>query len=67
MNWRVFKVHLNDEIPLVGAGQRLVEAQVGHKWVYVRRHPARINRKSRIRRALWDALEPKEEPNECAR
>lgn len=58
--WKLFRVHLQDEIPGIGQGERLVEAQVGRKWAYVRRHPVRMNRKHRVRLATWQALNPEE-------
>ena len=61
-DWRVFHVHLNDEIPRVGSGERHVEADVGKKWVYVRRHTNYAGkgglRKSRLTVAHWNALNP---------
>lgn len=60
VDWRVFHVHLNNEIPRVGSGERLVEADVGTKWVRVRRHTryAKTAHTSRLRRSAWDALNP---------
>lgn len=65
-SWRVFNVTLKDEIPRVGSGERLVEAEVGTKWVRVRKHTryAETAHTSRLRRASWDALNPQEVPDE---
>lgn len=54
---QVQNVHLilGDELqPQVGCGHRIVKAQVGRKWVYVR-ETEHTNRK-RIKRGLWDDL-----------
>lgn len=60
MAWKVFRVHLNDEIPRVGSGERLVEADVGRKWVRVRRHSrfADTAHSSRLGVNAWEALKP---------
>lgn len=50
-----FPLVLHDELqPIVGSGHRLVWAQVGRKWVYVR-ETMHTHRK-RIKRDLWDTL-----------
>lgn len=60
-NWKVFQVHLNDDIPRVGSGKRTVEADIGRKWVYVRRwtrYSGKALRKSRLTVHAWNALNP---------
>ena len=56
-----FRVHLQDECPVLGCGRRIVTAEVGHKWVYLT-VPFHAQR-SRIRRDQWDLMkaQPMEE------
>ena len=49
-----FSVHLQDEIPKIGSGRRILSARVGRKWVYVRD----LYHKARVKRSLWDSLNP---------
>jgi hypothetical protein len=54
--WPLFEVKLLDEVPRIGSGQRVVEAEIGRKWVRVRKHPDQLA--SRISLAVWSALNP---------
>ena len=47
-------VHLEDELPRIGSGLRLVEGQVGRKWVRLRSatSPTTTDR-SRIHISIW--------------
>jgi hypothetical protein len=63
--WKLFHIHLQDEIPGIGQGQRRVEAQVGTKWVFVRRYygtdhvnHSKARRKHKVRLALWQSINP---------
>lgn len=51
-----FVVHLQDEIPKIGSGRRIVTARIGRKWVYVKDkyHSAKV------KRSLWESLGPTE-------
>lgn len=46
---------LQDEIPKLGSGVRLVHAKVGYKWVYIKRE---YKNRIKIKKALWDSLNP---------
>lgn len=50
--WKKYKVHLMDEMPRIGSGQRIVEARVGRKWVHVRFGKKR----ARTTRNRWNEL-----------
>lgn len=47
-------IYLEDECPALGAGWRLVEAQIGYKWVFVKEPHAQ--RRSRLKRSVWDKI-----------
>lgn len=54
----LFVVHLNDEIPLLGSGVRLVElVQLGRKWVRIKKPGS--DRHARIPIKLWYSLRPR--------
>jgi hypothetical protein len=49
-----YTVHLNGEVPVLGSGRRVVEAEVGYKWVRVWK-PGK-ERAKKIRRNVWDLI-----------
>ena len=49
-----FTVHLMDEMPAIGSGQRTVFARVGRKWVRVQSECGR--HRVRLRRPTWERL-----------
>lgn len=53
-----YEVHLMDEAPALGSGQRIVVALVGHKWVRARNEVGSPNF-TRLRRTVWDDLKPR--------
>ena len=50
-------VYLEDEIPSIGSGLRLVEGQVGRKWVWLKASAPKVSadsrRRSRIHISVW--------------
>lgn len=59
MEKKRYSIHLADEAPRLGSGERVVIAQVGRVWVYATREIGTMNR-ARIRRSVWDALAKRE-------
>ena len=52
--WKLYRLHLADELPRIGSGHRLAYATIGRKWVRVRtRHG---EGRCRVLRSLWNAL-----------
>ena len=51
-------INLADEMPTIGCGWRLVEADVGRKWAYVKSatSPVPTNR-TRVRVQVWNKIE----------
>jgi len=47
------ELFLKDELPRIGSGRRIVDAEVGHVWVTVR---GKVRGVQRIRRSEWDEL-----------
>ena len=52
-----FSIHLQDEVPNLGSGLRVVVALVGHKGVRARNELA--PQFTRVKRAVWDTLHPR--------
>lgn len=51
-------VYFEDEAPSIGSGWRLIEAQIGYKWVYVKELNAK--RRSKLKRKTWDQIARRE-------
>jgi hypothetical protein len=47
-------VYFEDQAPSIGAGWRVVDADIGYKWVHVKEPHAK--RRSKIKRAVWDKI-----------
>jgi len=63
MQKQYFYGHFNDHLwPHVGCGYRLVEAQIGHKWVKVRAAVPWNTNCKRIRLSVWQSLQTKPTP-----
>jgi hypothetical protein len=65
MKKQYFRGSFADELwPAVSCGRRLVDAEVGRKWVRVREAVRWPTNRKRIRRDIWDALhaEPAAKP-----
>jgi len=54
--WDRRKVHLEDEMPALGCGVRLVDFKVGRKWVYVRTPYDWAGRSSKVPLAAWNKI-----------
>lgn len=66
----VFDVHLDNEMPRIGSGFRIVEiVSYGWKWVKVKTiHPdERLVFKQRVSRKVWDKLKLREITDEFKR
>tara|TARA_R100001377_G_C3182985_1_gene107402 strand:+ start:235 stop:456 length:222 start_codon:yes stop_codon:yes gene_type:complete len=70
MKLEYFNVHINDDLwPQVATGHRIVEAEIGYKWVRVREALAWATNRKRVRRSVWDALktEARDKPKHLRR
>ena len=54
MQWREYIVHANEELPLIGSGQRNVYASIGRKWVHI--FSSDGYKKCKIPRAMWSQI-----------
>lgn len=58
-DWQAFMVWLGDEIDGIAAGQRVVEAEIGRKWVRVRERQLPgfpVPRAHKVAAQVWDGL-----------